>query len=58
MEPKDFASALITELESLPVLKTAPMRKVRREFSKRLRSEGADYVFEVAQAILDSGKHR
>jgi 3-methyladenine DNA glycosylase AlkD len=58
MEPKDFASALITELESLPVLKTAPMRKVRREFSKRLRSEGAGYVFEVAQAILDSGKHR
>ena len=58
MEPKDFASALVTELESLPELKTAPMRKVRREYSKTLRSEEAQYVFKVAQAILDSGKHR
>ena len=58
MEPKDFASALVTELESLPELKTAPMRKIRREYSKTLRSEEAQYVFEVAQTILDSGKHR
>jgi 3-methyladenine DNA glycosylase AlkD len=58
MEPKDFVSALVTELESLPESKTAPMRKVRREYSKMLRSEEAQYVFEVAQTILNSGKHR
>jgi 3-methyladenine DNA glycosylase AlkD len=58
MEPKDFASALVTELESLSELKTAPMRKVRRKYSKRLRSEEAEYVFEVAQTLLNSGKHR
>jgi 3-methyladenine DNA glycosylase AlkD len=58
MEPKDFVSALVTELESLPESKTAPMRKVRRKYSKMLRSEEAQYVFEVAQTILNSGKHR
>ncbi len=58
MEPKDYASALITELESLPELKTAPMRMVSREYSETLRSEEAQYVFEVAHTILDSGKHR
>jgi 3-methyladenine DNA glycosylase AlkD len=58
MEPQDFASALVTELESLPEMRTAPMRRVRRKYSKLLRSEEAPYVFEVAQTILDSGKHR
>ena len=58
MEPKDFASALVTELESLSESKTAPMRKVRRRYSKMLCSEEAQYVFEVVQTILDSGKHR
>jgi 3-methyladenine DNA glycosylase AlkD len=58
MQPKDFASALITELESLSELRTAPMRKSRRKYSKMLRSEEAQYVFEVAQTILDSGRHR
>jgi 3-methyladenine DNA glycosylase AlkD len=58
MQPKEFVSALITELESLPTRATAPMRTVRRRYSKELRSEEAPYVFEVAQIILDSGKHR
>ncbi len=58
MEPKDFTSALVTELESLPELKTAPMRKVRRKYTKMLRSEEARYVFELVQTILDSAKHR
>jgi len=58
IQPKEFVSALITELESLPSRATAPMRTVRRRYSKELRSEEAPYVFEVAQIILDSGKHR
>jgi hypothetical protein len=44
MEPKDFASALVTELESLPELRTASMREVRREYSKMLRSEEAQTI--------------
>jgi len=57
MEPEDFASALIDELESLPELKTAPMRKLRREYPKRLSAKDAYYVLEVARSILNSGKH-
>jgi hypothetical protein len=57
MEPEDFASALIDELESLPELKTAPMRKLRREYPKRLSTKDAYYVLEVARSILNSGKN-
>jgi 3-methyladenine DNA glycosylase AlkD len=58
MKPDDFVANLINELESLPVLKTAAMRKVRREYSKRLKANNAAYVLDVAQAIIHSGKHR
>jgi len=58
MEPEEFVSKLISDLESLPKLSTDPMRKLRREYSSTLLSKEVDYVFTVAQAILDSGKHR
>ncbi len=53
-----MASKLISDLESLPKLSTDPKRKLRREYSITLLSKDVDYVFAVAQAILDSGKHR
>lgn len=58
MEPEDFASALVSELESLPEFKTTPMRAVRQKYSKRLRAEDGQYALEVAQAILDTSRHR
>jgi 3-methyladenine DNA glycosylase AlkD len=58
MQPKAVVTALVTEFDSLPELTTASMRQVRRKYSKLLRSEEAQFVFEVAQTILDSGKHR
>ena len=58
MKPNDFAAKFINELESLPELRTVPMRKLRREYSKRLRAKDALYVLKVARSILDSGKHR
>jgi 3-methyladenine DNA glycosylase AlkD len=58
LKPNDFAAKFINELESLPELRTTTMRKLRREYSKRLRAEDALYVLEVAYLILDSGKHR
>lgn len=58
MEPEKLASLFISDLESLPELSTVPMRKLRREYSSTLLSKDANYVFAVAQAILDSGKHR
>ena len=57
MLPDKFAAKCINELKALPEMKTAPMRKLRREYSKMLRSEEASYVLEVAQWILKSGKH-
>ncbi|MGB2963179.1 MAG: DNA alkylation repair protein [Anaerolineales bacterium] len=58
MEPKDIASALVNELESLSEYKTIPMRKVRLKFSKILRSKEAQFIFEVAEIILNYGKHQ
>ena len=58
MKTNDFAAKFIKELESLSELRTVPMRKLRREYSKRLRGKDALYVLEVAHSILDSGKHR
>ena len=34
------------------------MRKIRREYSKRLIYENASYVLEVVHSILNSGRHR
>ena len=58
MESEELASKLISNLESLPELSTDPMRKLRREYSSTLLSKDASYVFAVAEAILDSSKHR
>jgi 3-methyladenine DNA glycosylase AlkD len=58
LEPAEIAAACIDELESLPELKTAPMRKIRREYSRRLNAKDADYILKVAKSILKTGKHR
>lgn len=58
MKPDDFAASLIRKLESLPVLTTAPMRKLRRKYSKQLSGKNADYVLDTARSIIHSGKHR
>lgn len=57
MNPEDFASKLVAELESLPAPKTVPMRRVRREYSKGLTSKDADFVFAVAQALLNLSQY-
>jgi 3-methyladenine DNA glycosylase AlkD len=58
LDPDKFAENIVKELESLPLMKTAPMRRVRQEHSKRLKAEDAAFVFRVASKIIDSGKHR
>jgi 3-methyladenine DNA glycosylase AlkD len=58
MTPDDFARNLIHKLEALPTSRTAPMRKVRREYSKRIRTQNASFVLDVARSILHSGRHR
>jgi len=58
MNPEEFTSKLIRELESLPERKTAPMREVRRKYSQALRAENAAYVLEAAHAIVATDQHR
>jgi len=58
MEPKDIASVLVNELESISESRTIPMRKVRRKYSKMLRSKEAQFIIEVAEIILNYGKHQ
>ena len=58
MKPVDMAAEFIRELESMSNPSTAPMRKLRRSYSKRLSTESTSYVLEVAHSILNSGKHR
>jgi 3-methyladenine DNA glycosylase AlkD len=57
-DPKELVTHLIAELDALPEKTTAPMRRVRRKYSQSLRSQGAAYVLEVAQLILESGEQR
>ena len=57
MDPKNLAEDLISDLESLPVLRTAPMRAVRRSYSKRLATEDAETIYQVASTILEKHKH-
>ena len=58
MKPNDSAADFIAELESLPELRTVPMRRLRRRYSKRLNAQDASYVMEVVLFILNSGRHR
>lgn len=58
MKPDELAIDIISELESLPEMRTVPMRRVRQKYSKRLRSEPAVFVLEVAHSIINSGRHR
>lgn len=58
MQPDEFATSFINKLESLPEWKTAPMRRLRRKFSRKLRSEDAAYILEVARSIIKTSMHR
>jgi len=58
MKPKKLAKEIIRTLESLPEKRTAPMRRVRRAYSKQLRFESAEYILTLAYSIIGEGKHR
>jgi 3-methyladenine DNA glycosylase AlkD len=58
MKPKKLAKEIIRTLESLPEMRTAPMRRVRRAYSKQLRLESAEFILTLAHSIIGEGKHR
>lgn len=57
-DPRAIAAKIIQELEAIPERKTVPMRRVRKAHSKALGDEPAGTIFEIANAILDTGEHR
>ena len=58
MKPNKLAGEIIRTLESLPEMKTAPMRRVRRVYSKQLRLKSAEFILTLAHSIIGEGKHR
>ncbi len=58
MGPTELAEALVTELEALAKQRTAPMRAVRREYTRRIAAESPGYALDVARAILADDRHR
>ena len=58
MEPNDLANELIEALDAMPERRTAPLRAVRRDYSRRIKDEPADFVLDLARAILRSGRYR
>jgi 3-methyladenine DNA glycosylase AlkD len=50
--PEDFASEIAERIRALPTTKTAVVRAVRREFSKRLAKSPAAFVIEIALRLL------
>lgn len=58
MEPKDLVSKIISEFETLSEWKTAPMREIRRRYSKILEGKNSQYVFDVVDHLLKSDSYR
>lgn len=49
---REFVEEIEARVKALPELKTQDVRNVRREFSKRLKTAGADFVFQIALTLL------
>ncbi len=58
MNANQLLGELENELESLPQKRTAPMRRVRRAFSRRLEDQPAALVIALAQEMVSRNRHR
>jgi 3-methyladenine DNA glycosylase AlkD len=58
MKPQEFANKLIEELDETKPPSADPLRKVRKKYSKLLKTEKAEFVLRVAKIILQSKKYR
>jgi hypothetical protein len=50
-DPTGLAAQFLTDLGRLPVASTQPVRALRREYSRRLKGAGAEYVWAFAVAL-------
>lgn len=58
MEPNELADELAEELDAVPQRRTAPLRAVRRDYTRRIADRPAGFVLDLAHAILDTGRYR
>jgi 3-methyladenine DNA glycosylase AlkD len=53
MDPEALADEIDRRIRALPAVSTEPVRRVRREYSRRLRPAPASQVLAVALALVD-----
>jgi 3-methyladenine DNA glycosylase AlkD/GNAT superfamily N-acetyltransferase len=57
VDAREMAATIIRGLDTLAEQRAEPMRKLRRAYSKELHSRPAEFVLEVAHAMVAAGKH-
>jgi 3-methyladenine DNA glycosylase AlkD len=58
VEPLERADDLVEELDAVAERRTAPLRAVRRQYTRRIADRPAGFVLDMARAILDTGRYR
>jgi len=58
MNAREILTDLERELDNLPEKRTAPMRQVRRAFSRRLKNRPAALVITLAEEMVARNRHR
>lgn len=58
MDVGELASEIEHDLGDLPEQRTAPMRRVRRDFSKRIADQPPEFVLGLARHLLAAGENR
>ena len=56
--PPEVAARIAADIDALPVRNTTTVRKVRRSYSRALKTAEAAYIIEVARALLMRGRLR
>jgi len=57
MDAHELAVTIVRELDALEQQATEPMRRLRRAYSSELRSRPAQFILDLAHAILATGRH-
>jgi hypothetical protein len=60
-EPGDarkVASAIEEDFKALPVCSTASLRRIRRKYSKALKSADAEFIFRLAHVLCEVEAYR
>lgn len=58
MDATELAETMVRELDALTERRTAPMRAVRRDYTRRIAEHSGDFVLALARVVLASGRYR